>query len=167
MGLPFAIATRPWELVPERERTPICFEDEFKELPPNHAAQIRMVDPKDSEILQTWAFAAIPSGWPDHESGYEFEEKLGVGDCWNDPSRIAGVQDWLYRRGVPFQRTVYLLYERDNTVETSWKIVVRYWDSFARSVGYAMIAVDHTLQWACCFHHEDVIVFGSHALRIE
>jgi hypothetical protein len=39
--------------------------------------------------------------------------------------------------------------------------VVRYWDAFAWNVGDAMIAVDHTLGWACCFHHEEFFVFGS------
>jgi hypothetical protein len=69
----------------------------------------------------------------------------------------------LFDRGIPFRRTAYLLYEQDQVVQATWRMVVRYWNAFAWSVGYAMMAVDHTLQWACCFHHEDVIVFGSHS----
>ena len=49
------------------------------------------------------------------------------------------------------------------TYSATHPLVVRYWDAFAWPVGYAMLAVDHTLQWACCFHHEDVIAFGTNA----
>ena len=74
--------------------------------------------------------------------------------------RRAEVRQWLYARGVPFRRVVSLIYERNRVVRTTWGMVVRYWDAFTWSAGYAMYAVDHTQQWAC-FHHESVVVFGS------
>src|SRR5207244_1921109 len=131
---------------------------------PNHAAQVGLLAPADAARVTEWAFAAIPRGWPDRP-GQRFghQSELVVRDCWNDAARLAGVRRWLYERGVPFGRTVYLLYERWRVVQTTWRMVVRYWDAFAWSVGFATVAVDHTLQWACCLHHEDVIVFGSHA----
>src|SRR5262249_8479393 len=108
----------------------------------------------------------IPSGWPDRtDQRFEHEELVSVHACWNDPVRRAEVGRWLFKRGIPIRRTVYLMYERDQVVQTTWRMVVRYWDAFAWRVGYAMIAVDHTLLWACCFHHEDLIVFGSRSKR--
>jgi hypothetical protein len=160
--LPFPVSARPWVELSRRDRSFFNFGDDYLPLHPNHAAQISLLTPADAERVATWAFAAIPPEWPDRtDRRFEREERLSIGGRWNDDARQGEVRRWLFERGVPFRRTVYLIYERDQVVQTTWRIVVRYWDAFAWSVGYAMVAVDHTLQWACCFHHEDVIVFGS------
>jgi hypothetical protein len=164
--LPFPISTRAWLELREEDRGFFCFGDEHLPLHPNHAAQIELLDAKSAERLSTWAFTAIPQGWPDsNEVKYAAEETFSIADGWNDSTRRSEVREWLFQRGVPFQRAVYLLHERNRVVRTTWKMVVRYWDAFAWSVGYAMIVVDHTMEWACCFHHEDVIVFGSKNAR--
>jgi hypothetical protein len=158
------VTVRPWDELAEPDRGFFCFADDYLPLDPHHAAQIGLLAPDDAARVTAWAFAAIPPGWPDRtEQRFEHEAELVVRDCWDDAARRAGVRRWLYERGLPFGRTVYLLYERGRVVQTTWRMVVRYWDAFAWSVGYAMVAVDHTLQWACCFHHEEVIVFGSHS----
>jgi hypothetical protein len=160
--LPFSISLRTWSELPEQERDFFCFEDEYLLLHPNHAAQIALLAPADAARLASWAFAAIPPGWPDRTNErFQFEEHRSTHECWIDPARRAEVRHWLFDRGLPFRRTVYLIYERDRVVQTTWRMVIRYWDAFAWPVGYAMLVVDHTLDWACCFHHEDVIVFGS------
>jgi hypothetical protein len=162
--LPFSVSTRPWRELPERDRSFFSFGDDYLPLPHSHADQISLVVPGDAERVSVWAFSAIPPGWPDRtDQRFEREERLSVSGCWNDASRRAEVRRWLFDRGIRFRQTVYLLYERDRVVQTTWRMVVRYWAAFAWSVGYAMVVVDHTLQWACCFHHEDVIVFGSNS----
>jgi hypothetical protein len=149
--------------LPDSDRNFFSFADEYLPLHPNHAAQISLLTPADAGRLAAWAYSAIPPGWPDRtEQRFEREEQLRVSGCWDDTNRSAEVRRWLFDRGIPLSRTVYLLYRRDQVVQVTWRMVVRYWDAFAWSVGYAMVAVDHTLQWACCFHHEEVIVFGSH-----
>lgn len=164
--LPFPVAVRPWDQLAERDRWFFCFTEDYLPLRPNHAAQVGLLAPADAVRVTEWAFAAIPPGWPDRSGQrFEHEAELVIRDCWDDPTRRAEVREWLFERGVPFARTVYLLYERGQVVQATWRMVVRYWDAFAWSVGYAMVAIDHTLQWACCFHHEDVIVFGSHRAR--
>jgi hypothetical protein len=162
--LPFPVSSRAWSDLPERERAFFSFGDDYLPLHPNHAAQLRLLIPADAQRLATWAFSALPAGWPDRtDQRFEHEQQRSVSECWRDAGRRAEVRRWLFNLGIPFRRTVYLLYERDVVVQTTWRMVVRYWDAFAWSVGYAMVAVDHSLQWACCFHHEDIIVFGSHA----
>jgi hypothetical protein len=162
--LPFPVVVRPWDELAEPDRGFFCFADDYLPLHPNHAAQIGLLAPADAARVTEWAFAAIPPGWPDRtDQRFEHEAELVIRDCWDDPARRAGVRRWLHERGVPFGRTVCLLYERGRVVQATWRMVVRYWDAFAWSVGYAMVAVDYTLGWASCFHHEDVIVFGSHS----
>jgi hypothetical protein len=160
--LPFPVTVRTWNELLEPERGFFCFADDYLPLHPNHAAQLGLLIPSDAARVTEWVFTAIPPGWPDRaDERFEHEAYLSIRDCWNDPARRVGVRQWLHDRGVPFGRAVYLLYGRERVVQTTWRMVVRYWDAFAWSVGYAMVAVDHTLQWACCFHHEDVIVFGE------
>lgn len=164
--LPFPVLVRCWDESPEHDRSFFCFDDESLPLRPAHAAQIGLIKGADAERLSAWAFSSIPPGWPDRTDGrFAHQEQLSVQDCWEDPVRQREVRTWLFERRVPFRRIVYLIYDRNIVVETNWKMVVRYWNAFAWSVGYAMFAVDHTLNWACCFHHEDLFVFGSSSKR--
>jgi hypothetical protein len=163
--LPFMVSGRPWPELSEKDRDFFC-DDDYLPLSPNHAAQIALLAPGDNVRLASWALDALPPGWPDGaEQRFASEELLRIHECWNDPAGGDKVRRWLFDRGIPFRRTVYLIYAQDRVVQTTWRMVVRYWDAFAWSVGYAMVAVDHTLEWACYFHHEDVIVFGSHDKR--
>ncbi len=158
---PFPVPTRFWPDLSERDRSFFCG-DHYLPLPASHAGQIALVLPPDNSRLAAWAFSGIPPGWPDRRgAGFEHQALLNVADCWDDTARRADVTRWLFNHGIPFRQTVYLVYERDRVVQTTWRMVVRYWDAFAWQVGYAMLAVDHTLQWACCFHHEEMFVFGS------
>ena len=162
--LPFPVAVRPWDELPESDRGFLCFAEDYLPLHPNHATQIGLCTPADAARVTEWAIEAIPPGWPEHiDQRFEHESQLVIREWWEDRRRRDDVRRWLYETGIPFSRTVYLLYDRGRVVQTTWRMVVRYWDAFCWSVGYAMLAVDHSLQWACCFHHEDVIVFGSHS----
>lgn len=164
--LPFSVSIRPWPELSEPDRSFFSFGDAYCPLPASHAAQISLLVPADAKRVAAWAFSAIPPGWPDHtDARFMYEKQLNISGCWDDAGRRADVRRWLFDCGIPFRRTVYLLYERDRVVQTTWRMVVRYWDAFAWSVGYAMVTVDHALQWACCFHHEDMIVFGTHNKR--
>lgn len=161
--LPFPVTVRPWEELTESDRSFFCFSDEYLPLHPNHVAQFGLLIPTDAARVSSWAFSSIPPGWPDRaDHRFQHEAQFIVRDCWDDAGRRADVRQWLFERRIPLRRVVYLMYERDRVVQTTWKMVVRYWDGLCWSVGYAMVAVDHTLQWACCFHHEDIIVFGTH-----
>ena len=86
--LPFPIRTRPWLDLPEQERGFFCFGDEYLPLNPNHAAQIALLDPADGARVSSWAFAAIPEGWPDRtEARFKTDELLNFGYRRNDPGR--------------------------------------------------------------------------------
>jgi hypothetical protein len=164
--LPFPVSVRPWDELLKWDRSFFCFTDDYLPLHPNHAAQIGLLTPADASRLSEWVFEAIPPGWPERgEQRFKYGARIVVRDSWHDTVRRSDVRRWLYQRGIPFRRTIYLIYERNQVVQTSWRMVVRYWDAFAWSVGYAMIAVDHTLEWACCFHHEEVFIFGTHSKR--
>lgn len=161
--LPFPITARRWDDLAGPERD-FFVGDEYLPLHPSHAAQIRLLDRESAARVNAWADGAIPPGWPERPA-WEFPHRaeLPIADYRNDPAGPARVRRWLFDRGVPLARPVYLLDDRSRVVEATWRMVVRYWDAFEGSVGYAMHAVDHTRRWAGCFHHESWLVFGSHA----
>jgi hypothetical protein len=44
------------------------------------------------------------------------------------PEEIRQVRKWLYQRGIPFSRRVFLSWDSQLAAKTSWKMVVKYWD---------------------------------------
>ncbi|MEM1370174.1 MAG: hypothetical protein AAGG02_19665 [Cyanobacteria bacterium P01_H01_bin.15] len=157
--LPFAISTKSWLDLNENEKR--FFEDESC-LHPSQIEHIQLLKPAAARRFTTWAFSSIPSGFPDYDGGYPNKCKISIHDSWNDETSIQKIREWLHSLGIPLARDVHLIYDFDCVVQTKWNVVVRYWEKFAWSVGYAMTCIDHTLRWACCFHHEDVIVFESY-----
>ena len=157
--LPFSVSGKYWGELNEKERSFFCCDEDV--LPLDHVRQIKLIRPPDSEGLFDWAMSSIPNDWPDGVEHYRSEDRLSLSDKWDNESSIQEVQQWLHANGVPKGREVYLLYDRDRIVCTTWEIVVLYWYAFAWSVGFAMISIDHTRQWACCFHHEDTVIFGK------
>ena len=162
--LPFTVSVRPWSELSEKERDFFCFSDDEAQFPSTHATQIALLTPADAVRPTSWMFAAMPEGWPTQPGTgrqFKFEVALPIRECWGDPVRLAEVRRWLFDLGIPFRRIVYLIYAPNRVVQTTWRMVVRYWDVFTWPVGNVMVAADHTLQWACRFHHEDVIIFSS------
>lgn len=69
------------------------------------------------------------------------------------------IKKWLYRRGLPFEKQVYLSYSPDEAIKVPWKVFIKYFDSFYYSDDLTI--VDESLQWALLFYHEDEIYFGT------
>lgn len=160
-NLTFPIRSRAWGALSERERDCLCFDEEDLPLPEDHGAQIALLYPDDARRTSEWLISALPFRWPEGEPHFADETTLRIHNKWNSEDGVQSVRQWLHERGIPYTRQVYLIYDWDRVVQTPWKLVVRYWDAVAWSVGYAMLTMDHSRQWACCFHHEDVIVFGT------
>ena len=161
--LPFPIRSRTWSELSERERGVFCFDDDDLPLPATHAAQIALLDADHAKLTSAWLFSALPSRWP--RPDFTDEITLRIDDKWNSVEGVQTVRQCLHGRGITYARQVYLIYDWERVVQMPWKLVVRYWDAVASLVGVAMITMDHTRQWACCFHHEDVIIFGTFKRR--
>lgn len=158
-SLPFPVSGRSWSELSEKERFFFCYDEDI--LSSDHMRKIKLAKPPDSEILFEWAMSSLPDEWPDGSERYSNEDRLSLDGMWDNELSILEVQQWLRATGIPEDREVYLMYSRDRVVCTTWELVILYWYAFAWSVGFAMISVDHTRQWACCFHHEDTVIFGK------
>jgi hypothetical protein len=161
-NLPFPIETIAWDEMPESDREFFCFEDEYLPLPSEHAHQIHRLTSGDARRIWQWLGPSLPPGWPESKPHFQNETVFKLEhENWNSDDGVQVVRKWLHDRGVPYASDAFLVYEAHQIVRMPWKLLVKYWDALAWSVRYSKIALDHTRQWACCFHHEDVIVFGS------
>ena len=91
---------------------------------------------------------------------FPYVEKKSLHDKWNSGSGIQEVRQWFYSLGIAFDRNIFLLYS-DKIILTCWKILVKYWDAFAYSIGFAMYALDTSMNWICEFNHEDMITYSA------
>lgn len=99
---------------------------------------------------------------------------LGGYDSFRIPGWLAGrpdigaVRAWLYARGVPFRRPVYLRYAEGVVFRVPWRLVVRYWAVFARSgIETTVDALDDTRQWRMQFDHEGFVRFDRFPVRVD
>ncbi|MFH5803217.1 hypothetical protein [Alienimonas sp. DA493] len=149
------------ELSPE-ERGFAWLEENYGPLPRTHLESIAKVELEDRRRLIAWLDRLLP--WESADRlGFPLCERLRLPDeSWNTDAGVESVRQWLYGRSVPYGTTIYAFYDRRQALRMPWRLLVKYWDAFAWSVGDSMIATDSTGQWACVFHHENVIEFGRY-----
>lgn len=149
-----------WDMLSERQSSFFCGDDDLP-LPPSHAARIaRLHGIRAVEFIRL-ALYQTPNNSSDASTHFKHKQIMLLEDVWRDQTKIAAVRDWLYQTGVPFSTQVFLL-RHEEVIAMDWKILVRYWDAFAWSVGVEMLVVDQTQSWLCAFHHEQVITFMRH-----
>ena len=70
------------------------------------------------------------------------------------------IKKWLYQRGIPFNKLVYLSWQPTDAMIVPWKIIIKYFDTFLYYFSDLTI-FDESLNWALLFYHEDEIYFGT------
>lgn len=155
--LPFGIAGRSFSQLSERDRS-FFVGDEYLPLHQNHDAQIVLLDRKSATRVKSFARAGLSKDCVGDLARFPTLDRQFLHDKWNSDAGVKDVRQWLHSLGIPFARVVVLWYD-SAVVLTTWKLLIRYWDAFAWSVGVAMYAFDHTLSWVCEFHHEDIIQY--------
>ena len=150
-----------WSSLTEEQRDLFFIGDEYLPLPDSHADRIKVLIGAEARSFMGEALHAVPGYSSAATSIFVQEKFISTADVWTDEAKVQAVRDWLYHTGVPFSRRVFLLYDR-LVVSTDWKIVVKYWDAFAWSVGVATLILDESKTWVCRFDHEDVITFSSY-----
>lgn len=155
--LPFEIVGRKYSDLTEHEGS-FFIGDEYLPLHPDHDAQIILLDRESADRIKSFARAGFVKNPSGDFARLPLLDHQFLHDKWNSESDIQDVREWLHSLEIPYAQSVFLWYD-NAVVATTWKLLLRYWDAFAWSVGVAMHAFDHTLTWVCEFHHEDVISF--------
>ena len=133
-------------------------EEKYNVLPPHHLEQIRPLDRPASKMLNDLTNTMFGKGFRLSPTRFLHIERVGY------VNSLAGEQEtkkWLYRRGLPLDKEVYVSWLPDCAAITNWKMIVKYWSDFE----YAddLVIVDKTLDWALVFYHYDQIEFGTNA----
>jgi hypothetical protein len=153
----------PWTELPHDNRGAGLLFELYDDVPANHVSQISRIDPDSVADLDEWYHRVLPRSESRDSLGFP-ESRIRILDdsSWNTEVGIQEVRQWIHNLGIPYDTTTYLFYDRPVILRMPWRLVVKYWTAWAWSVGYAMTAVDSSGQWACMFHHENVIQFGCY-----
>ena len=81
------------------------------------------------------------------------------------PNAIRAVRKWLFGRGVPFRSPVFLSYQPEWAVATTWKMVVKYWDALWYPGSDDLKVIDEAWAWALLLWHEGQAFFGDNRNR--
>lgn len=152
--------TTPMERFPLRWR---FTDEEYNVLPPVHLAQVRPLEPEAARLLWSMTITlGIHEGTPYGADFFERVEGLLIPEGSEDEKVV---KKWLYQRGLPFDKPVFLSWQPDLAVITTWKILVKYWSDFYYPISDDLSVFDRSLTWALLFFHEDELYFGANFNR--
>ncbi len=134
-------------------------------VPPHHLAQMRALSGVDA--ARVWKLIldlGVHDEFPFRRGLFDSVQSLSLQPVSHQDELAAErprVKKWLFKQGVPFRRPVYLSYQPDTAVLTTWKMLIRYWDLFYYSISDDLTVIDDTLNWVLLFYHEHELYFGS------
>ena len=129
-------------------------EEKYSVFPKIHFDQLKPLDKKAAKFL--WDFISetdLHANVPFRKNYFRYIDKAKI-----ESGNQKEIKKWLYQRGLPFEKEVYLSYSPDDAMIVPWKILIKYFDSFYFS---DLTIIDESLQWALLFYHEDEIYFGT------
>ena len=130
-------------------------EEKYNILPEIHLNQIEPLDKEGSSFLADYlSKIGLHANIPFKNNYFRTIDKARILE-----DNKQEIKKWLYHRGLPFDKKVYLNYNQDSSLIVPWKIFVKYFDDFYYSDDLTIF--DESLQWAILFYHEDEIYFGS------
>lgn len=132
--------------------------EEFDDLSPEFKDQILFLNEDASNFLYKYFKASKlhtgPIWKPFEKKNFKFIEQISLDE------EEAKIKKWLYKRGIPFSKWVYVLPNYGNgTLTMTWKMVIK---KFAQLFFSDDIVIfDETNQWCLTYWHEDEMFFGK------
>ena len=138
----------------------------YRVLPEAHLAQIRPLDVDSSKRLWRYILDSdLHAEDPFREGFFQSVESISIGDSHGNDDEDSRVRKWLYRCALPFDKRVLLCWQPDCAIETTWKMLVKYWTDFYYPVSDDLTVCDESLQSVLLFHHAETVFFGTNAPR--
>jgi hypothetical protein len=132
-------------------------EEKYTVLPGIHLNQLKPLDKEAALFLSTYISKVdLHAEVPFKKKFFRTVDMINVSED-NDTE----VKKWLYQRGLPFEKNVYLSWSNTEAMIVPWKILIKYFDSFYYSGADDLTAFDESLQWSLMFFHESQIYFGT------
>lgn len=132
-------------------------DEKYNVLPDIHLSQLKPLDKDASSFLSNFLSKTdLHADIPFKNDFFKTIDQIEVLD-----ENEKDIKKWLYQRGLPFEKEVYLSYDRDNAIIVPWKILIKYFDSFYYPIADDLTVIDESLEWALMFFHEHQIFFGT------
>lgn len=132
-------------------------EEEYNVLPTEHLEQLKPLDKEAAKFLDKFiANTNLHDDVPFKKGFFKTEEWIEY--------KIDGeeeIKKWLYQRGFPFDKKVFLSWGSESAMIAPWKLVVKYFDDFFYGMSDDLTLFDETLNWAILFFHESQVYFGT------
>lgn len=128
-------------------------DEKYDKLPAQHLAQLKPLDREGSKFL--WDYIATINLHDDTPFKKDFFRIIDSARILEDNQKE--IKKWLYRRGIPFDKTVFLSWQATEGMIVPWKLLIKYFDSFYYSSSDDLTVIDQSLNWALLFHHTDEI----------
>lgn len=122
-------------------------------LPTDHLNQLKPLNSEASKFLSDH-IGQVHSDFPFTNKFFNVVDRTDIIDE-NE------VRKWLYRRGIPFKKEVYLSWSSTTAMIVPWKLLIKYFDKFYYSVSDDLTVFDESLSWALLFFHTDEVYFGT------
>lgn len=130
-------------------------EEKYDVLPDEHLEQLKPLSKEASLFLSNYiSMRSLHQDLPFKENFFRTIDKAKI-TSGNEKE----IKKWLYQRGIPFQKNVFLSWEPTNAMIVPWKLFVKYFDSFYYADDLTIF--DQSMDWALLFYHEDEIYFGT------
>ncbi len=127
----------------------------YDNLPQLHLEQLKPLDKIGSEFLWNYILdSTLHDDVPFKTNFFKTIDKAKNYDGNKDQ-----IKKWLYHRGLPFDKPVFLSWQPNDAMIVPWKIFIKYFYSFNHSGDLTII--DQSLTWALLFYHESEIYFGT------
>lgn len=131
--------------------------EDYDALPDAYKDQIKFLDKEAGNFLYKYfeasQFHTGPLWEPFQKKNFKYIEKIAVTE------EQQKIKKWLYNRGIPFAKWVYVLPNYGQvTLTMTWKMVIKNCEQlfFADDV----VIFDETNQWCLSYWHEDELFFG-------
>ena len=132
-------------------------EDEYGKLPEQHLDQLKPLDAEASKFLWNYIVKTnLHNDIPFKKDFFRTIDKAKILDGNENE-----IKKWLYHRGLPFEKHVYLSWQPTLSMIVPWKLLIKYFDSFYYGGSDDLTIIDQSLNWALLFYHEDEIYFGT------
>lgn len=134
------------------------FTDEsYNVLPDLHLGQLKPLNKRASNFLWNYTISVdLHKDTPFKKGFFKNIDKAKILD-----GNESDIKKQLYKRGLPFNKEVYLSWQPDEGMIVPWKILIKYFDDFYYSGSDDLTIFDDSLNWALLFYHESEIYFGS------
>ncbi|MCF0055409.1 hypothetical protein [Dyadobacter sp. CY356] len=133
--------------------------ENYEKLPNFHLKQLKPLGKKAAHFLWDYTLRTnLHGNKPFKKDFFRTIERARISEGSEKEIKL-----WLFQRGVPFEKPVYLSWQPAEAMIVPWKLLIRYFDHFHNCTCGDLTVMDQNLSWALLFHHQDEIFFGSNS----